>query len=158
MWWLSLIFAVIVPGADAISLAPSAAIRVERPWIRLMPPAAQVMAAYAELRNEGAEAIVLVKAESEAFGAIEIHETYEENGVMRMRRLAELPIPAGASVELKPGGLHLMLFRPTAALAEGAEVPIRLHLSDGQALEVRFPVRADPPTAQGSADNDRSAR
>ncbi|GIX33940.1 MAG: hypothetical protein KatS3mg125_1896 [Lysobacterales bacterium] len=120
-------------------------VTVEGPWIRLAPPEARVMAGYGLLRNPGSSDRVLVGAESEAFGAIEIHETYEQDGLMRMRRLSELPIPAGGAVALKPGGPHLMLFRPSKPLPEGAEVPIRLRFSEGEEQVVVFTVRAEPP-------------
>lgn len=103
------------------------------------------MAGYALLRNPGQAPVVLVGAESERFGAIEIHESFERDGLMRMRRIPELAIPPGGEVALQPGGLHLMLFRPVAPLSEGAEVPIRLRLADGGEIEVRFVVRAEPP-------------
>lgn len=139
--------------------APAAAApSVEQPWIRLAPPGARVMAGYGLIGNRGGESLVLVGAESEVFGAIEIHETFERDGVMRMRRIPALAIPPGGTVALKPGGLHLMLFRPARVLPEGAEVPIRLRFADGRAVEVRFQVRAGPPDDQGSRASERSAR
>ncbi len=144
-------------GGDPSAPAP-AALSVERPWIRLAPPGARVMAGYGLISNRGGETLVLVGAESEAFGAIEIHESFERDGVMRMRRIPELPIPPGGTVALKPGGLHLMLFRPAGELTEGAEVPIRLRLADGRTVKVRFAVRAGPPDDQGSRASERSAR
>ncbi|MDW8479328.1 MAG: copper chaperone PCu(A)C [Xanthomonadales bacterium] len=129
----------------ALAAEETPPLAAEGAWIRLAPPEARVQAGYVLLRNQGTVTLALVAAESAAFGAIEIHDMVEREGVMRMRRLERLEIPAAGSAELRPGGLHLMLFRPVRPLAEGESVTIRLRLADGRALELPFVVRAAPP-------------
>jgi copper(I)-binding protein len=76
---------------------------------------------------------------------VSLHETTLVQGISRMREVERLPIAAGATVELKPGGLHLMLMQPEVSLKEGAALPLRLSLEDGRkvdgALQVRKAVR-----------------
>jgi periplasmic copper chaperone A len=110
-------------------------------WIRLAPPTAKVMAGYLTIDNTGSEDLVISEVRSADFGAIEIHEMTMQDGVMRMRRVAELRVPAGGKVTLEPGGLHLMLFRPQRRLPEGSKVGIRL-MTDGGELKATIEVRA----------------
>ena len=59
-----------------------------------------------------------------------------------MRHIHALDVPAGGSVKLAPGGLHLMLMQPVAPLELGASVPVELELADGRRLRGDFEVRA----------------
>lgn len=111
-------------------------------WIREVPPGAPVRAGYLSLHNRGDTGVTIVAARSEAFGAIEIHEMVPSaDGTMRMRRREQLEVAAGATVELAPGGLHLMLFRPTATLAQGDRMPLTLVLADGGKLMTELEQR-----------------
>ena len=79
-----------------------------------------------------------------------------DNGVMKMRALPQLPLPAGKTVELKPGGYHLMLMDLKAPLAKDASVALTLTLRDAKGAEskqqVTVPVgTAMPPGAMPSA-------
>lgn len=106
-------------------------------WIREAPPVARVRAGYLVLENAGAADLVVTGVRSAAFGAIEIHTMAEgEGGTMRMRRLSELVVPAGGRVELRPGGLHLMLFRARQPLAAGDTVTVELDGADGPLASV----------------------
>lgn len=110
-------------------------------WLRAAPANSQVRAAYLTVHNSGAEAISLIAVGSPDFGAIEIHETFEDDGLVRMRRLDGIRIETGGRAELKPGGAHLMLFRPARALTPGETSSLRLQFDDGQALDIDIPVR-----------------
>ncbi len=74
-------------------------------------PGRMMSAAYLTLTNHSSEDQTLVSASAPWAGLIEIHTHLHEDGVMRMRQLPSLTIPAGESVTLQPGGLHLMLFK-----------------------------------------------
>lgn len=126
----------------AASAAAGAALEGRDGWIREAPPVAPVRAGYVDLVNSGTEAVVVTGAESPAFGAVEIHEMVAgDDGAMRMRPVPQLVVPAGGRVELRPGGLHLMLFRPQQPLAPGASVPLRLHTQAGADVELTLQVR-----------------
>ena len=111
-------------------------------WIRPAPPVAKVRAGYVAIENASEAEVVLTKAESPDFGAIEIHTMYDDAGTMRMRRVPELRVPAKGKVELKPGGLHLMMFRPQRTLAEGDAVEVMLS-GEGARVAATLVVRGD---------------
>ena len=91
----------------------------------------------------------VVAVRSPRFGEVSLHETRTVDGVSRMRELERLPIAPGAEAVLRPGGLHLMLMQPDAALVEGERVPLVLELEDGGEVAVTLVVRtAPPPPAQ----------
>lgn len=121
---------------------------VEDAWIRAAPPAAAMRAGYAILRNTGDAPLVIRGAASDAFGDVSIHATTIENGVARMRELARIPLAAGESVTLEPGGKHLMLMRPARELDTGAKASIRFEIEDGSSAEAEFVVR-DAATPAG---------
>lgn len=111
-------------------------------WIREAPPSAPVRAGYLSLHNGGDADVTITGARSDFFGAIEIHEMVPTgDGTMRMRPVPALSLPAGAEVALEPGGLHLMLFRPTRALAKGERAPLLLILADGREIPTELEQR-----------------
>jgi copper(I)-binding protein len=86
----------------------------------------------------------LVEIRTALAGRTEIHEMAMEGGTMKMRQVSNLPLPAGATVELKPGGLHVMLFELAAQAKEGDTVPLTLVIeTDGkqETVEVNAAVR-----------------
>lgn len=86
-----------------------------------------VSAAYMMIENPGSVAVRLIGASTRAAGMVEIHEVTMENDVMRMRRLENgLDIPAGSSVELKPGGYHVMLMSLTRDFVPGQAISLTL--------------------------------
>jgi periplasmic copper chaperone A len=114
-------------------------------WIREVPPTAHARAGYVRIANEGEASLSLIGARSVAFGAIEVHESFERDGMMRMRRRTAIEIPAGGETRLEPGGLHLMLFRAQQELTAGTVVEIVLEFDDGSELAVPFEVRREAP-------------
>ncbi|SFB75334.1 hypothetical protein SAMN05216344_102265 [Polaromonas sp. OV174] len=97
----------------------------------------------------------LVGAETPVAGVAEVHEMKLEGDVMKMRAVPVLDLPAGKTVELKPGGYHLMLMDLKQALAKGGTVPLTLRFRDAQGkeskLEIAMPVSTAAPGA-GKAD------
>lgn len=117
-------------------------IQIQDPQVRAVPPTAQVTAAFMKISNQGSEERALVDASSPASAAVELHTHSEVDGVMQMRRLSEIKLPAGETTELKPGGLHLMLIDLHEGLAKDAQVEITLTLDDGSLIELSVPVKA----------------
>ncbi len=115
--------------------AEPAAITVENARVRALIPGQDKTVAYMTVRNATEEPATLTAARSEAVRAIEIHTTRMEDGVMRMRRLKTVEIPAGTTVAFQPGGRHLMLFGVTSL---PAELSIQLEFADGDVLPVPF--------------------
>lgn len=145
---LGLIVLLAVPAAVAESeLAQQSdvgQIQVDSAWVRTPPPGARMLAGYATLRNDSDADVVIVAAESERFGMVEIHESYREGERVRMRRIPELLIPAGESVTLEPGGLHLMLMRPESPVEDGELLAIDL-IGRDMRFDATFPVRREAP-------------
>ncbi|MCL6714160.1 copper chaperone PCu(A)C [Pseudoxanthomonas sp. z9] len=115
-------------------------------WIRLPPsPAMPMMAGFLRIDNACAKAVEVTGADSLAFAEVSLHESRQVDGVNKMRELETLPVAAGKSVEFKPGGLHLMLYKPYAPVKEGDKPVITLKLKDGRSLPVTFEVRKAAP-------------
>lgn len=115
-------------------------------WIRLPPsPAMPMMAGFLRIDNACAKAVEVTGADSLAFAEVSLHESRQVDGVNKMRELETLPVAAGKSVEFKPGGLHLMLYKPYAPVKEGDKPVITLRLKDGRSLPVTFEVRKAAP-------------
>ena len=89
--------------------------------------------------------LVLVGARSPLTPVVEVHEMAVVDGVMKMRRIPQLALPAGAATGLKPGGYHIMLMDLQAPVQAGSVIPVTLELRDaqGKALErtLQIPVR-----------------
>jgi len=136
-----------LPSLLALVLAPLAVQAADEPlrftgaWIREAPPASPVMAGYVTIENTGAGEALIDDVESKSFSGGDIHEMREISGMMRMRPVAQLRIEPGQVVELKPGGLHLMLFQPTVPLKAGDTATLEFLLSDGTRRAVEFEVR-----------------
>ncbi|MGQ0800804.1 MAG: copper chaperone PCu(A)C [Pseudomarimonas sp.] len=120
-------------------------------WIRAAPPGAKAMAGYVILGNTAKQPLKLVEASSAAFEAIVFHESYEEDGMSRMRAMPSITVPAEGNLPLAPGGVHMMLLRPRRAIAEGATIIIDLVTEEGDPLPVVMKVR------KGEGGDDHSS-
>jgi hypothetical protein len=132
-----LAFLAVLPLAAAASDPPVAT----DAWIPAAPPGAAVHAGYLTLRNPGGRPVVLVAVTSDAHQRAAVHETLAAGTTMTMRQVDEVRIAPGAVRRFAPGGLHLMLFEPTRALAAGDSVMLTLCFGDGTTITVRVPVR-----------------
>ncbi|WP_448134826.1 copper chaperone PCu(A)C [Stenotrophomonas rhizophila] len=131
-------------ATSAVAAEP-ACVSVREGWVRLPPGPMPMAAGYGTIRNDCRSTVVVVGAGSKAFGDVSLHETTLVEGISRMREVKRLPIAAGATVELKPGGLHLMLMQPEVTLKEGAALPLRLSLEDGRKVDGVLQVRKAVP-------------
>ncbi len=99
---------------------------IQDAWIREAPPNASAMAGYLTITNSTEQDRILTFAKSNHFNAVEIHRTIVKDGVAKMRRFDELTIPAGKSLEFKPGDFHLMLMSPKVKLKINDEATVTL--------------------------------
>ncbi len=90
--------------------ATAESVLVNDPYVREPVPGRSMSAAFMTLTNTSDQAQRLVSVSAPWASSIEIHTHLHENGVMKMRQIESLEVPAGESVTLEPGGLHLMLF------------------------------------------------
>lgn len=121
-----------------------AQVSVKNPWVRATVAQQKATGAFMQLTS-GTSAR-LVEAQSPVAGVVEIHEMSMANNVMRMRAIAGLDLPAGKTVELKPGGYHVMLMDLKAPISAGQEVPLTLVFEHADRKRESVVVRA---TARG---------
>ncbi|KRD76976.1 copper chaperone PCu(A)C [Lysobacter sp. Root983] len=122
---------------------PVGALRVADAWSRATPPGAGVAVGFMRVINAGKRDDRLLEVSSDAAERVEIHEVSHDGGVMRMRQLRDgLPLPAGATVRLQPGGYHLMFIAPKRPFKQGDTVSARLRFEHAGSATVRFQVRA----------------
>ncbi|WP_349434493.1 DUF1775 domain-containing protein [Pararhizobium sp. A13] len=109
--------------------------------VKAMLPGAKVGGGGFAVKNDGSEDDTLVSVESPAAGRVELHEMTMQNDVMKMRKLEEgIAIPAGETVELKSGSLHLMFMDVKEAFAEGDSVPVTLTFEKAGKVDYVLPV------------------
>ncbi|MEP6968433.1 MAG: copper chaperone PCu(A)C, partial [Pseudomonadota bacterium] len=134
----------LVPASVAVSGLAPAAITLHDAWTR--PAAAGMNAAgYGAITNRGPHADRLIGAASAAASKVSIHESRSAGGVMSMRTLSDLAIPAGATVTFAPGGLHLMLEGLKRPLNPGARVAITLTFIKAGVVRSELVVRNGDP-------------
>lgn len=110
-------------------------------WSPEAPPG-RMMAGFVEIHNPSDSTVMLVDGSSPQFGSVEIHTMSMDDGVMRMRRLDELAIEPGESVQLESGGKHLMLIEPAGRLSAGDRISVTL--TDSEGGEHRFELEVRP--------------
>ena len=121
----------------------SGAITVSKPWSRATPPSAQVGGGYLSIANSGTEDDRLVAMRSPAARRVAVHEMKMDGSIMRMRALEDgLVIPAKSTVNLEPGGYHLMFVDLTRGLVKGAGIPVTLVVERAGEIDVVFEVLA----------------
>lgn len=130
--------------------AKTTAVDVSGAWVRATVPGQSGTGGFMSLRSKDGP-LQLLGFSTTVAGSAELHEMAMDGNVMRMRPVASLDLPVGQSVELKPGGHHLMLMSLKAPLKAGSSVPLVLKLKapDGRLLEQRVsvPVRSSAPGA-----------
>lgn len=128
-----------------IAITAHADVTVTDAWVRATRPAQKVGAAYMTLQST--QDARLIKVDSSAAGAVEIHSMTMNDGVMKMRRLEELQLPAGEPVKLGPGGFHLMMFDLAKPMKDGETVEFMLHFKDSagntSTVQTQAPVKAN---------------
>ncbi len=110
-------------------------------FTKAMLPGQPVGGGFITITNKGGEDDKLVSATSDKAGDVQLHEMAMEGDVMKMRQLNDgIAIPAGETVELKPGGLHLMFFKVSEPFKEGETVNVTLTFEKAGAVDVALPV------------------
>jgi len=125
-------------------------LEIGNPWTRATPPTAPAGGGFLSITNKGTTPDRLIAARSPASSKVEIHEMKMDGNVMRMRELEKgIEIPPGATVELKPGGFHIMFMELKAPFAKDTKVPLTLVFEKAGSIDVELSVQAigaQPPT------------
>lgn len=135
-------------AALAFTLASAAAhahsfklgsIEIGHPYARATAAGQPTGGGFLKLTNGGADD-KLLSASAAVSASVELHEMKMEGDVMRMRAVPKLDLPAGQTIELKPGGYHLMLTDLKQALQKDTVVPVTLVFRNARGLESRMDV------------------
>jgi copper(I)-binding protein len=154
------LFAVAAMIALGAGMAPAAGadekeIHLENAWARKAPAMAQGApgghgapaagmgngAVYVTIENHGGTPDALLGASTDVAGTVELHETINEGGVMRMRPLPKFDVAGGAKLEMKPGGHHIMLLGLKRDLKTGDRVKVTLTFEKAGRMALEAPVR-----------------
>ena len=118
-------------------------VTVKESWVRGTTPAQKATGAFMEITSS--DAASLLSASSPVAGVVEIHTMKMEDGVMKMRAVPKLDLPAGKGVKLAPGGNHIMLMDLKQQMKKGDVVPITLKVEGKdhkvQTIEIKAEVR-----------------
>lgn len=137
----------LISGLAALSLAATASassLTIDDPYVRLVPPGTTTTGAFMTIHNPGGTERKLIKATSPISDKVQLHTHMNENGVMKMREIPEIVVPASGKVELKPGSYHIMLIEMKSELKEGDRVPITLNFDDGSTSPIEAIIRKLP--------------
>jgi periplasmic copper chaperone A len=133
-------------GAQAAAAQPATAggLTVEQAWARPTVPGQSAGGGFLTIHNPGA-ADRLLGIEAGVSGMVELHTMAMQGDVMQMRRVGAINVPAGRSVQLKPGGLHVMFMGLKAPLKQGDTFPLKLKFERAGEVTVPMTVRVHPP-------------
>ena len=136
--------AILVASCDGTGHGPQSLgspLKFDNAWVRAPVAGGKVTAAYCDVTNSAHMPVDIVGFDSDQPGLrVEIHESTEHDGMMQMRRLARVTIPAKATVSFAPGGKHLMLFGFDGSTAE---VTLAATLDSGETFPVVFETRPE---------------
>ena len=120
-------------------------IMIHNPWVRAVPPVSQTSAAYMILMNHGDKDDLLLSVKSTIAKVAEIHNVKKENGMMSMYPVEFVKLPAGGTLNIKPGGYHVMLIGLIKPLKVSDEVELMLHFKHTGMVKVIAPVKEGMP-------------
>lgn len=149
--FLKSIPALIAALALSAGCAQAQSVDVREAWARTTVQGQKASGAFMKITAR--ENLRLVGADSPVAGITEVHEMKMEGDVMKMRAAPDVELPAGKTVELKPGGYHVMLMDLKTALKKDSTIPLTLVFKDAKGVEsklqVQLPVRTTAPGAEG---------
>jgi len=121
----------------------AAGLKIEDAWGRAAPESAANGVFYMKIYNPGSQDDKLISASSPGCGVIEIHEVKMEGDMMSMHPVAggQLDIPAGETVELKTGGLHLMCIDKKESFTTGAKIPVTMQFDKAGEVNLEIEIR-----------------
>ena len=147
-------------AALACGAAYAQNVEIREAWIRTSVPGQKATGAFMKITAK--DGVKLVGASSPAAGVAEVHEMKMEGDVMKMRAVSGgLDIAAGKTVELRPGGYHVMLMDLKAALQKDSTIPLTLVFKDAKGseskVELKVPVATTAPGAAAAKAGDMPA-
>ena len=114
---------------------------VENPYVREVPPGQITSASFLTIKNASDKEVALIKATSDVAKNVELHEHVHKDGMMQMRQVPKIVIPANGETILKPGGYHIMLIGLTRKIKAGDMVDINLEFDNGDKTAIKAEVK-----------------
>ena len=136
-----IMFVLAIPGYSIAASTASDAVIVIDPYVRMVPPGQTISAAFMQMENSSDTIHAVVSASSTVSKVVELHAHIHENGMMKMRRIEKMEIPAHGKTVLEPGELHIMLIDLHGELKLDQKVSITLKFEDGSTKVIEAPVR-----------------
>ena len=127
---------------------------IDSPWARANPPVVPNSAAYMTIQNSSQQPDRLLEVRGEVAGSVELHNHLNENGVMKMRPVEAIDIPADGTAVLAPGGFHVMLIGLKAPLTAGDQFPLTLRFEKAGEMSVQVTVRDATRTTMDHGSHD----
>lgn len=148
-WWTLAAAAVLAAGCEPAA-EKTPAVEVTDAWARATAPGQETGGVFLTIREVGGAPDQLVGGTTPAADEVEMHRMSMQGSIMRMEPLKAVDIPAGDTVELAPGGTHIMLVELKAPLAVGQAFPLTLEFARAGRKQVKVKVR--PIGAMGPRD------
>jgi copper(I)-binding protein len=136
---------VLAVGAMLCACAPQEEIQITTVWLRAAPPSRDTTAAYMQIENTTFLDNALIAAETSAADIVELHAATGKDEVMRMRPVKEIALPKQDTVNMEPGGYHLMLFGLQRPLQEGDQIYFTLFFKNQTTKIVKAEILKKPP-------------
>jgi len=116
-------------------------ITIEQAYVRAVPPGQANSAAFMKFINSTDKKYTIVNAHCDVAEVVELHTHTHADGMMKMRRIDQINIPANGFTVLQPGGLHIMLIKLHKDLKIGQKIVITLDFADGSTKQITAPVQ-----------------
>jgi copper(I)-binding protein len=146
-----MVAALVFGGVAAAETYSAGDLQIVNPWTRATPGGATVGAGYLAMANKGPETDRLIGGSVDPASRIELHTMAMENGIARMRQVPSVEIKSGATVELTPGGTHMMFVGLKQPLKQGQKLKGTLVFEKAGTVPVEFTVEAiGAPAPSGS--------
>ncbi len=138
---MKILFTLILCLFSMQALADSSRVDFSNGWIKQLPPVVPMRAGYIDIQNDSAQEVIITGMQSDAFEKVELHETKMKDGMMQMVQQENFVIPANASIQLKPGGKHIMFITPLRSLEIGDKVEVVVSFNDNKTQKITLKVK-----------------
>jgi copper(I)-binding protein len=141
--------ALLIGGMAAAETYSAGGLQIVSPWARATPKGSTVTAGYLTITNKGTEVDRLIGGSAALASRFEVHDTVTESGVGRMRQVKSIEIKPGQTIELRPGGMHVMLMGLKQPLSQGQTLKGTLVFEKAGTVAVEFAVQPPGATSGG---------
>jgi len=134
------------------SIAQAADLLIEKPWARASIGISRPAAVYLTIQNNGVETDILTMVKTPVAEMSEVHKSEVKDGIARMSPAGQVEIAAGSSINLEPGGLHIMLMKLKQPVKKGDSISMILLFENAGPIDVVVPVYGIGASGPNSTD------